>query len=157
VNYLYGFLAALALAVVTGLYGFHVGDKAGSNRIQVAWDADKAAITAEAIRAQAAADERLQAAEHQNQELLSEYQDKVTAANTASADLAIRLRHALGAPAHCDSLPASGSVPGTAPAGPSESDIRLGQLLGIVAELRTEAALNADELDTLSAEVKPQL
>jgi len=157
-TYVYGAIAALALAVATGLYGFHVGDKAGSNRIQVAWDKDKAAITAAAAHAQAEDAVRLQSAQARNEELTnanSALQASVAASTANGADLALRLRHALSAPAHsCTVLAAGGE---SEPFGASGVPAAASGVDQALAAYDAACQRDAARLNALSAEVKPQL
>lgn len=148
-------IAALGLAVATGLYGAHVGERSGANRVQVAWDADKAAIVAEAIRAQAADTAQLLEAQARNTEIQSAYDAKLSAAAAANGDLSDRLRRALGAPTHICAVQQAGDQPGTAPASgvaPSHPDID-SAIAAVVSACQRDAA----KLTALQGEIAPQL
>jgi hypothetical protein len=153
-TYLYAAIAALVLAVCTGLYGAHVGHKAGAAEVQVLWDADKASIAKTAADALAAEQAKTIAALNANQGIINDYDAKLSAAGASNSDLALRLRHALGAPASCSSVPEAPGVPGTAPAG---SPSGAGSVADAVAAAITESELNAAQLDALIAQIKPQL
>ncbi len=151
-------IAALGLAVATGLCGVHVGEKDGANRVQVAWDADKAAIVAEAIKAQAADTAQLLEAQARNTEIQSAYDAKLSAAAAAAAangDLSDRLRRALGAPAHSCAVQQAGDQPGTdAASGVSPSHPDIDSAIAVVV---SACQRDAAKLTALQGEIAPQL
>ena len=148
-------IAALGLAIATGLYGAHVGEKAGANRVQVAWDADKAAIVAEAIKAQAADTAQLLEAQARNTEIQSAYDAKLSAAAAANGDLSDRLRRATCHATAGRGLSSPPSVPAAAPASgvaPSHPDID-SAIAAVVSACQRDAA----KLTALQGEIAPQL
>jgi hypothetical protein len=153
------FYAVLVTAIAYG--GYHVADlkgKAALEKLQLAWDADKAAIQKAADAAIAQATKDRDAALEANGVIQSEYQTQLSSANASAAQFANRLRNAESR------LTASSSSTGKANSGqtttatgtPTSAD-QLGQLVSLVTDLRTECLQNADQLDSLTAEIRPQL
>ena len=153
-TYLYAAIAALVLAVCTGLYGVHVGHKAGAAEVQVLWDADKASVAKTAADALAAEQAKTIAALNANEGIINVYDAKLSAAAAANGDLSDRLRRALSATASCCPLQPPSDQPGTAPAG---SPSGTGSVADAVAAAITESELNAAQLDALIAQIKAQM
>ena len=153
-NILYVAIAVLVLMVCEGvLVGYHE-HKAGAAEVQVLWDADKASVAKTAAAALAAEQAKTIAALNANQGIIHDYDAKLSAATASNSDLALRLRHALGATASCSSVPETPGVPGTAPAStPSGA----GSVADALAAAITESELNAAQLDALIDQIKPQL
>lgn len=131
------------------------GYAAGAAAVQVKWDVDKAAIMAAAaaaiLKAQQDRDEALQA----NQVIHDTYEAELLAAHTSANSLAQRLReYAANATANSGRVPQADRGPGSPAAGTPSGDDRLTELLGAAF---AECTQNADQLDALIAQLKPQL
>jgi hypothetical protein len=137
---------------------YAAGDKAGAARIQVAWDQDKAEIaklTAEAIaKTTAERDTALQA----NEVIHGEYVQQLASVTADSAQFAHRLRDAaVSLAAHRSALQQASDLAGSAAASAAKVTDQLGQLVGLVTDLRAECIQNDDALDALVAEINRQL
>lgn len=138
-----------------GHYRYEAGDKVGSDRVQVTLDAFKADVQATADKAIAQATKDRDTALEANSVIKDQYETQVFSANAAAQQLANRLRNAEARLATSGSTPAkAGSGQSAAPAGPPPSNDRLTDLLGRTFE---QCSQNADQLDALIAEIKPQL
>lgn len=151
----------LALVVlVGGFFGYgawreSVGKKNGANRIQVAWDADKAKIQAVTDAAIAQATAQKDMALQANEVIANDYQTQLSAAVADADSLAERLRNAEARlAAHSDTAAKAGDQPGITETGPQASH---GELTNAVARVFAECTENADQLDALIAEIRPQL
>jgi NhaP-type Na+/H+ and K+/H+ antiporter len=155
-------LAALLVLLAVFCWGaiadYSAGKKAGQNSIQAAWDMDKAAIakvTADAI-AQRTAERDM--ALRANEVIHANY-DAQLAANAASAVVfAGRLRDAETRLAtNSRSAAETNHLAGSATTSAAASADQFGQLVGLITDLRSECIKNDDQLDTLIAQLKPQL
>ena len=147
-------VAAIGLAIATGLYGVHVGERSGANRVQVAWDADRAAISQTAADAKAKADQAELSALQNDGVIYANLQTESAAIAADRDSLAGRLRHALGLATSCGSLQPTASIPGPAPSG---SPSGAGYVDDAIAAALTECRLNSAQLDALEAQIRPQL
>jgi hypothetical protein len=127
---------------------------------QAKWQARDLADAKAAAAATAANDAALNAAQKRNEEILSALNDKTAeaAAVARDRDLARRLlAAATRPPAVGGPVPQAGGQPGTAAPGGPGSDSGLGSLFGYVAAALTECRANADRLDALQEQIRPQL
>jgi predicted negative regulator of RcsB-dependent stress response len=149
-----------AVLLVGGFFGYgawreSVGDKNGSNRVTVAWDADKAAIGKLAADTQAHNEAVLADTTVRNKGIIDVYQAKLSAAQSSAGVLASRLRDAEARlAASSRDVPQAGSnastVAGAAP--PS-----LGQLNEATGAALAECEAVRVGYIALIAEIRPQL
>lgn len=151
------------LAAGVGAYGAHELDQIPYDRQVTAFASYKAQVADADEKAQAAANQALQtevsarfSAETHNAQVIHDLQSQ---ADTSAADVLLA-RRLLSAAATPRSASPSGSVPqahgqsGTAPASPADGR---GGLTETLATAIDECRHNADQLDALIAEIKPQL
>jgi hypothetical protein len=159
-----------ALVLAMALWAWHAhykaGYKAGQAQVRALWDADEAA-EAKVAADQIAANKLHEAAVEARNEEIARENDAKTAATLADND---RLRRLLasaraaassGRAAQGDSEPvadAAGSPRQDEGAGATapESDLAA-RIDAAIADALTEARQNADQLDALQAEIRPQL
>ena len=151
-------LLAIGGVIGYGHYRYEAGDKNGSNRVTVAWDADKSAIQKAADAQLAIVTKAKEDALAANEVIQNGYQVQLSAANANAADFAIRLRRAeANLAANRGNMPkASGGSGSTDTSSPTSAD-QLGQLVGLVTGLRTECIKNDAQLDSLIAQSIRQL
>lgn len=152
-------LAAAVVALGSLFFGaraiYSAGDKAGSNRVLVAWDADRAKIQAVTDAAIAILTAEREKALADNDQIHQDYERQLMASSADNASLARRLQNAIAAAATgSGSLPQAGdqSRPPTPGEGPS-----LQRLASLTANLATECADNRAQLNALISEVQRQL
>lgn len=154
-----GALVIFMSAVGWAFYAtYHAGKKAGSDAIQKLWDEDKAKIQATADAAIAQATKDKETAIAANEVIANDYQAQLLAANASAAQFAQRLRNAeaiiaAGGGSSAKAPDKPGSVN---PGSPAVAEL-LGQLVTLVTDLRTDCKADADQLDALIAQLKPQL
>ena len=148
-------LGAFGLVYGSYLYGEHASTTAWEAR-WAARESDYAKAAAQA-KAQNAAD--LRAANARNQEILDAFHkvaDDRDAAR-ADADLAHRLLDAARSASGGGSVPEAGHQSGTPPAGGPGGAAPAPDLSRELAAVFDECVRNADQLDALIGEIKPQL
>lgn len=134
---------------------YDAGDKAGSTKIQLQWDADRAAIQKLSDAAIANATKERDAALHANEVAQNGYQAQLSAANASAADFARRLRDAEARIAAGGGGVSQGSDRRESPdPSATASDVRLTNALG---NALAECSANTAQLDALIVELKPQL
>jgi hypothetical protein len=149
------FYAVLVAAIAYG--GYHVADlkgKAATEKLQLAWDADKTAIQKAADAAIAQATKDRDAALAANEGIESDFQTQLSSARALNDSLAQRLRLTASTATGSSSVPKTGSGQQSTPAGPAPS---LGQIDDAIAATLTECAGNRAQLNSLIAEIRPQL
>lgn len=156
-------IAAAVLIVALGGYlgfrlAFNSGVTAGKAETQILWDNDKAKIQSVADAAIAEATKEKEAALANNEVIQNGYQAQLSAVNASAAEFAKRLRDAeTRLAASSRNLPqANSGQPATATSAPTSAD-QLGKLAQLTADLHAECTANADQLDSLSGQIKPQL
>lgn len=162
-NYLtlakYGIIAAAFVGI--GIYLGHLFDKAAYAALQGQYSAFQVQVAHEREAAQKAATDALEAqiaarniTEANNAKVVQELQNR---ADTSAADLA-RANRLLELAAQDNARPRpvsqAADQPGTAPASQASGPSGLTQLL---VATRQECSDNADKLDALIAEIRPQL
>jgi len=145
-------LAALAVAAgVLWLRGHWI--EVGEARIQAQWDRNLADIAALAAKTEIDNAARLLEAQERNRGILDDYQKRIADSDARGLDLARRLRDAK-ASARRGAVPQACSEPGTAPASGTPVDDEITRVAG---DALAECMRNADRLDALLGEIKPQL
>lgn len=154
-------IVGLALGAALSFGGYHVADlkgKAALASLQHAWDQDKAAIQKVTDDAIAKATQERDTALQANEAISNDYQAKLSTANSDAAQFAQRLRNAENIiAANRGALPKANDNASPATTGAARGSDQLGQLVALVTGLRTECKANSDQLDALSAEMRPQL
>jgi hypothetical protein len=150
-----GLWVGLAAAIFLG--GYKVADwrgKAALASLQHAWDVDKAQIqaTADAAIAQATKDKMTALAA--NEGIQSDYQTQLSSARALNGSLADRLRQLQSTPAHSSPVPKAGDRQQPAPTSGTPT---MGQIDDAIAAAFTECANNRAQLNSLIAEIRPQL
>jgi len=150
--------AALAAAIVgAGLWAYWhgraVGDSNGAARIQKRWDKNLADIAALAAKAEADNAAALREAQERNRSIVDDYQKRIADSDARGADLARRLRNATIA-ARRSAVPQACPEPGTAPASGTAGDDEITRVAG---DANGECLRNADRLDTILMQLRPQL
>jgi hypothetical protein len=157
INYL-KIAAILAFTAVIFAGGFKVADwrdQAKIDKIQHAWDTDKADIAALAANQAAENARKLSETQTNNEGITHDLQNQVDTLRGLNSDLAQRLRSV-----HTDSPTGRGVVSKIDPhAGltTAATDDRLGQIDDAIAATLTECAVNRSHYAALIAEIKPQL
>jgi len=154
------YLAGLILLIGAYGYGHHNGKASSEAAWQARWDARNISEAKAAAAATAANQAALNEAQRHNDDILAKLNDRTAevAAVARDRDLARRLlraANAAGAPG--GAVPEAGHQPGIAAPGGSGGDAGAGPLLGLVADALTECRVNADRLDALQDEIRPQL
>lgn len=150
---------ALLILLAAGWFGFKYayskGDAAGSNRVQIEWDKDKAAIQAVAAASILTAFKQRDEAIQSNQVIHDQYEAELLAAHTSAHTLAERLRqYETRAAAGSGAVQQTGRGPGPSqgPATPS-----MGQLDDATGAALAECAAVRAGYKALIAQIKPQL
>jgi hypothetical protein len=147
---LVGVIALLGGGVGLHHLGYSQGDTAGSARVQLSWDADKAQIQAVAAQALATATKQRDDALQANQVLHDQYEQRIAGISADSADFAKRLRNAQAIiAAGSRPVPAGNSGQDKLPSGAADSAQQLGQLVTLTTKLRAECLKNDADLDDL--------
>lgn len=137
--------------------GYNQGDTAGSSRVQLEWDQNKADIQRIADEALVTATKQRDDAIQANQVLHDQFLKDQAAAAADTAQFAARLRNAESIIAASGrSVPAGGAGQSDVPSGGTSSAQQLGSLVTLVAELRRECKANDDALDAIYASVDKQ-
>lgn len=152
--------AVLAMLLFGGTFSY--GLRVGEHRVQVGWDADKARWAAHdaqvaetAARAASDALNREAAAQAHNDEVIHGLQSTLGDAQARGDDFARRLRVAeTAAAARGRDVPQAAGQPAAPAAGGAGSSAALDAAL---ADAAAECIRNADRLDALVGEIKPQL
>ncbi len=152
-------LVGLLAAVGWGAYAdYAAGRKAGQDAIQTQWDADRIKIQQVADAAIAQATKERDAAVAANEGIENDYQAKLSAATANAADFSRRLSNALtGIAANRNPAGQTSSGPGTPTASAAAVAQQLSTVVKLTSNLYTDCLANADQLDGLIAEIKPQL
>lgn len=129
-----------------------------AQEVMARWQAETAAINRATEAANAKARKKEGEALARNEVIEREYSKKIAAAESAR-DRTLRLLQSARA---CDPVRTSEAESlsdsfGASEAGRDQAFRRLAELNSAIADLRKEAEQNADQLDALLAEVKPQL
>lgn len=156
-------IGVLVIALALGGYigfrmAFDSGLTAGKAEVQTEWDADKINIQKVADVAIASAMKQRDDAIENNQVIHDQYEKQVAGISANAADFARRLRNAeaiITAGGRSTGKADSGPAPATA--GQTSSADQFGRLLTLITDFHTECQANADQLDALIAEIKPQL
>jgi len=134
---------------------WNAGKKDGADSVQVLWDKDRAEIQDKADAAIAAATKQKEDAIAANEVIANDYQAQLLAARTLSSQLAQRLRLA-------ETRPTTGS--GAVSKDPTVFGVivpsgtpSMGQIDDAIAATLTECASNRSQLNSLIAEIRPQL
>lgn len=137
----------------TALYS--AGKKNGADTIQLAWDKDKAAIQKAADEAVAEATKAKEDAIAANEVIKDDYEAQLLTSRALSSQLSQRLRIAESSlTAGSGTVSQGPDKPGTATAGSTPS---MGQLNDALSSALTECANNRAQLNSLIAEIRPQL
>lgn len=134
---------------------YEAGDKNGANRIQVAWDADKTQIANVAAQAIAQMTAERDMALRANEVIHDQYSKQLQANADTAAALSQRLRNAEAiATAHSNLLSKAADIVRSAQSGSTSG---MGPIDDAIAAALTECADNRAQLNSLIAELKPQL
>jgi DNA-directed RNA polymerase subunit F len=148
-------LLGIIIAFVA-LFGWAEMERAGKNKIQAEFTQYKLTAAQEAATAIAAVNKERDDALTSNEAIALDYQNKLSTVAASATVFAQRLRNAEATIAR-NTVPKAGSgQPTTATISPSSAD-QLGKLAQLTADLHAECVANADQLDALIAELKPQL
>lgn len=155
----YGVGALLVLGLLFAGFRaiYDAGDNAGQEKVQLLWDQDKALIQKEADRAVAKATQERDTALQANEVISNDYQARIDAANSNAANFASRLRNALAATTNRGSTDKTADNPEVIAARTAAVAQQLGQVVGLTAGLYADCKANADQLDALISEIRPQL
>ncbi len=150
-------LIALISLLGAGAWGYRAiydkGHAAGMAQVQVAWDADKAAIAKLAADQLAKVSEERDQALANNEAITNDLNAQIQTERNLNSSLASRLRHYQTA-AGSSAVPESGDQPAAADTPESQS---LGRLNDALAAALTECAVNRDNYNALIKELTPQL
>jgi type II secretory pathway component GspD/PulD (secretin) len=156
--YLGGAIIALIGVMLVSDRLYKAGVGAGRAEIQVQWDKDKAAIQKTADAALAAATKEKEDALETNRVIHDQYEAQLANTSANAADVLKRLRSAEGIlAASRGDLSKTNSGQGSSATGSTGSADQLGTLVGLTADLHSDCTKNADQLDALIKELKPQL
>lgn len=138
--------------------GYSQGDTAGSSRVQIRWDDDKAAIQKVTDASIATATKQRDDALEANQVIHDNYEKQLALSGADSAQFASRLRAAEARLTAANSRPVPTDSTGqdNVSSSSSSSADQLGQLVSLVTEFRRECKANDDTLDSIYASVNKQ-
>lgn len=132
------------------------GEAAGRSAVEVLWQADLAAAQQAAEKAVAENKAKEEAARTTNEQIITDYINRISASAGERDRIAGLLNRARGEARNCAATEAANTSAAFA-ASQAQRNEYLRQLDSAIAGLRAEAGNNADQLDALIAVVKPQL
>lgn len=154
-----GAIVVILLAVGCSMI-YHAGMRASDKDWQLRWQARDLSDATAAAAANAAHQQALSEAQKRNEEITDALNDKAAEAAAAQhdADIAKRLLAAAARAAlNRGAVPEAGNQPAAPAPGGSIGDEGTRRLFGLVSDALTECRQNADRLDALQQEIRPQL